>query len=108
MDSEALITTQAWLRQQPFALPTPTVTLVIIQTSYNGHHHRLHYHPHYQHHYHHCSKLHAVLSVRACVQAEMVLKADPGIPGQNPRVWAYRNTIKALNWWLRLSVPHSH
>jgi hypothetical protein len=31
-------------------------------------------------------------------QAEMVLAADPGIPGQNPRVWAYRNTIKALNW----------
>ena len=31
-------------------------------------------------------------------QAEMVLAADPGIPGQAPRVWAYRNTIKALNW----------
>ena len=31
-------------------------------------------------------------------QAEMVLAADPGIPGEQPRVWVYRNTIKALNW----------
>ena len=23
---------------------------------------------------------------------------DPGVPGYAPRVWAYRNTIKALNW----------
>lgn len=27
-------------------------------------------------------------------QAEMVLAADPGIPGEQPRVWVYRNTIK--------------
>ena len=33
-------------------------------------------------------------------QAEMVLAADPGIPGEGPRVWAYRNTIKALNWYV--------
>lgn len=32
-------------------------------------------------------------------QAEAVLAAEPGIPGQAPRVWAYRNTIKALNWY---------
>lgn len=32
-------------------------------------------------------------------QAEMVLAADPGVPGYAPRVWAYRNTIKALNWY---------
>lgn len=32
-------------------------------------------------------------------QAEMVLAADPGIPGEQPRVWVYRNTIKALNWF---------
>lgn len=32
-------------------------------------------------------------------QAEMVLAADPGIPGEQPRVWVYRNTIKALNWY---------
>lgn len=30
-------------------------------------------------------------------QAELVLAADPGVPGGMPRVWAYRNTIKALN-----------
>jgi len=32
-------------------------------------------------------------------QAEMVLAADPGVPGEQPRVWVYRNTIKALNWY---------
>merc|ERR1719174_3579781 len=32
-------------------------------------------------------------------QAEAVLAAEPGIPGEAPRVWAYRNTIKALNWY---------
>jgi hypothetical protein len=32
-------------------------------------------------------------------QAEAVLAAEPGIPGEAPRVWAYRNTIKALNWF---------
>jgi hypothetical protein len=32
-------------------------------------------------------------------QAEMVLADDPGIPGGPPRVWAYRNGIKALNWY---------
>lgn len=32
-------------------------------------------------------------------QAEMVLALDPGIPGEQPRVWVYRNTIKALNWF---------
>jgi len=31
--------------------------------------------------------------------AEQVLAADPGIPGEAPRVWVYRNTIKALNWY---------
>lgn len=34
-------------------------------------------------------------------QAEMVYAADPGVPGSMPRVWAYRNTIKALNWYSR-------
>ena len=33
------------------------------------------------------------------LQAELVLAADPGFEGYNPRVWAYRNTIKALNWY---------
>ena len=33
-------------------------------------------------------------------QAEMVLAADPGLEGYAPRVWVYRNTIKALNWSL--------
>ena len=32
-------------------------------------------------------------------QAEMVYADDPGVPGYAPRVWAYRNTIKALNWY---------
>jgi hypothetical protein len=32
-------------------------------------------------------------------QAEMVLAANPGVPGYAPRVWVYRNTIKALNWF---------
>ena len=32
-------------------------------------------------------------------QAEAVLAADPGVPGGAPRVWVYRNTIKALNWF---------
>ena len=32
-------------------------------------------------------------------QAEMVYAQDPGVPGYGPRVWAYRNTIKALNWY---------
>ena len=32
-------------------------------------------------------------------QAEMVLAADPGVPGHAPRVWVYRNKIKALNWF---------
>jgi len=32
-------------------------------------------------------------------QAELVYAQDPGVPGYAPRVWAYRNTIKALNWY---------
>ena len=32
-------------------------------------------------------------------QAEMVYADDPGVPGYAPRVWAYRNTITALNWY---------
>jgi hypothetical protein len=31
-------------------------------------------------------------------QAERVLAQDPGIEGEQPRVWLYRNRIKALNW----------
>ena len=31
-------------------------------------------------------------------QAEAVMAVDPGAPKQSPRVWAYRSTIKALNW----------
>lgn len=31
--------------------------------------------------------------------AEAVLAADPGVEGEAPRVWVYRNTIKALNWY---------
>ena len=43
-------------------------------------------------------------------QAEAVLKVDAGIPGQGPRVWAYRNTIKALNWctYVREQWPEPH
>lgn len=37
-------------------------------------------------------------------QAEMVLAADPGIPGEQPRVWVYRNKIKALNWYTSVRV----
>ena len=32
-------------------------------------------------------------------QAELVLAADPGIAGEQPRVWVYRNKIKGLNWF---------
>ncbi len=32
-------------------------------------------------------------------QAEMVLARDPGIEGEQPRVWVYRNKIKGLNWF---------
>jgi hypothetical protein len=32
-------------------------------------------------------------------QAEMILAKDPGIPGEQPRVWVYRNQIKALNFF---------
>ena len=32
-------------------------------------------------------------------QAEMVLELDAGIEGEQPKVWIYRNTIKALNWF---------
>lgn len=31
-------------------------------------------------------------------QAERVLARDPGVEGEQPRVWLYRNRIKALNW----------
>ncbi len=31
-------------------------------------------------------------------QAEAVLAVKPGIPGEQPPVWVYRNKIKALNW----------
>ena len=31
--------------------------------------------------------------------AEAVMAADPGVPGEAPRVWVYRNSIKALNWF---------
>jgi hypothetical protein len=37
-------------------------------------------------------------------QAEAVLAADPGVEGSMPRVWAYRNTIKALNWYWKIRV----
>lgn len=32
-------------------------------------------------------------------QAERVLAVDPGIKGEQPRVWVYRNKIKGLNWF---------
>eukprot|EP00911_Craspedida_sp_UC1_P002171 UC1_evm2s1666 len=31
-------------------------------------------------------------------QAEAVLAVKPGVPGEQPPVWVYRNKIKALNW----------
>ncbi len=34
----------------------------------------------------------------------MVYAQDPGVPGYAPRVWAYRNTIKALNWYTKVRV----
>lgn len=37
-------------------------------------------------------------------QAELVLALDAGIPGEQPRVWVYRNTIKALNWFKSVRV----
>ena len=32
-------------------------------------------------------------------QAELVLDVDPSLEGYAPRVWTYRNSIKALNWY---------
>ena len=32
-------------------------------------------------------------------QADMVLSRDPGIAGGQPRVWVYRETIQALNFF---------
>ena len=32
-------------------------------------------------------------------QAEMVLAAYPGVPGEVPKVWVYRNSIRALNFY---------
>lgn len=32
-------------------------------------------------------------------QAEMVLAADPGVAGEAPKVWVYRNSIRALNFY---------
>jgi hypothetical protein len=37
-------------------------------------------------------------------QAESVYAVDAGVPGYAPRVWAYRNTIKALNWYTAVRV----
>ena len=37
-------------------------------------------------------------------QAEMVYADKPGVEGYMPRVWAYRNTIKALNWYTSVRV----
>ena len=34
-------------------------------------------------------------------QCDRVLAASPSIPGEVPRCWVYRNTIKALNWYVR-------
>ena len=31
-------------------------------------------------------------------QAERLLARDPGIEGEQPRVWVYRNSIRALNF----------
>jgi len=43
---------------------------------------------------------HPMSEVDITIQAvEMVYAQDPGAPGYAPRVWAYRNTIKALNWY---------
>ena len=28
-----------------------------------------------------------------------MLAADAGVPGEQPRVWLYRNKIMALNWY---------
>lgn len=38
------------------------------------------------------------------LQAEELMADDPGVPGSMPRVWAYRNTIKALNWYSKVRV----
>ena len=32
-------------------------------------------------------------------QAEMVLSRDPGVAGGQPKVWVYRETIQALNFF---------
>jgi hypothetical protein len=32
-------------------------------------------------------------------QADMVLSKDPGMAGGQPRVWVYRETIQALNFF---------
>ena len=34
-------------------------------------------------------------------QCDRVLAASPSVPGEVPRCWVYRNTIKALNWYVR-------
>lgn len=38
------------------------------------------------------------------LQAEQLMGASPSIPGEQPRVWVYRNTIKALNWYTSVRV----
>ena len=41
-------------------------------------------------------------------QAEMVLAemgSQAALPGAQPRLWVYRNTIKALNWY---ALQHQH
>jgi hypothetical protein len=41
-------------------------------------------------------------------QAEMVLAemgSQAALPGAQPRLWVYRNTIKALNWYV---LQHQH
>jgi hypothetical protein len=35
---------------------------------------------------------------RLLSQAEAVMAVDPGVLGEQPKVWLYRNKIKALNW----------